>query len=95
MSAQRTITVRDLAGREVDGTTVVVVDTTKVKRQLAVEVHPHIIIALELEDHVVVVDFAILRHHERRGDSHAKVVVIVLVQSITISAIVIMRVRAQ
>ena len=96
MSArQRTITVRDLAGREVDGTAVVVVDAAQIERQLAVEVHPHIVIALELEDHVVVVDLAILRHHELRGNGHTEVVVSGLVQSITISAIVITRVIAQ
>ena len=65
---------------EIDGATVVVVDAAQVEDQLAIGVDPHIVIALELEDHVLAVDLAILRHEERRSHGHAEVIVVAFIE---------------
>ena len=63
------------AGREIDLASVAVVDAAHVQNQNAVDVNPHVVVTGEGENHILVVNLAILGHHEGGLDLHAEMVV--------------------
>ena len=64
--------VGDSAGGEIDAAMRRVMDTTQIKHQHAIDEHPHIIVAGEVEHHVPIVDLAVFRHVEIGAKIHTE-----------------------
>ena len=58
------------------------VDATQIAHEYAIDVHPDVVIARELKDHVAIGGLAVRRLDELRSHGHAKVVVEFIVRSI-------------
>ena len=67
-------------GGEVDLERRLLVDATQIAHEYAIDVHPNVVVARELKDHILVFDgLATVRLDKLRGHGHAKVVVELIV----------------